>query len=411
MKVFTSFLRASLVISFAMTLSACDNREPLVIGWTANEPASEISQLLAENLSDDFVVESRQFGNAAEVTAAVQSGQIDLAILEEPTKPIPDVNVLRALFPSVLHVLAKPSILTGTATKSISELVRGRDVFAGAPGGAGHELIKILVDQQIFPAADQFTLHDSPFGADLDIFIVFGGILQRNDLRQLSEYQLISLGSVSEFGRGSWAEGVALRSPSIQPFIIPDGLYPGISQEATLSLSVQSLLVTHPNLDDQIAYQVLMRVDELMAQIRSIYPLAGRQTSHPDGISFNLTTHTGALRYEQREAPGFLERYAELLAFLVTLILALSSLLLALFKMRKQARKDRIDVYFDQLLGLRDLLFDEQVPKDLPARVIQLQHTVTQLVSEERIAADSAFVGFLELSNQVLAESRSNVLE
>ena len=198
-----------------------------------------------------------------------------------------------------------------------------------------------------------------------------------------------------------------MRSPNIQPFIIPQGLYPGIGNESTLSLSVQSLLVTHPGLSEEAAYTVLSKVEEFIAQIRGIYSLAGRQMSHSDGTSFNLASHRGVLRYEQREAPGFLERYAELLAFLVTAILALSSLSIALLRMRKQARKDRIDVYFNQLLELRSELHNKsRSGVEINTAVTQLQHTVTQLVSDERISADSAFVGFLELSNQVLDESR-----
>ena len=92
---------------------------------------------------------------------------------------------------------------------------------------------------------------------------------------------------------------------------------------------------------------------------------------------------------------------------MVTALLALSSLIVALIRIRRQARKDRIDVYFQALLKIRQQIVEAEIPKnELHDQIIELQHTVTNLVSEERISADNAFVGFIELSNQILQETR-----
>ncbi len=400
-------MRTSLLLLALLLLGACEKRQQLTIGWSTVEPAGEISKTIAQELADEFIIEEKPFASAAELSEAVANGEVDLAILEEPPQAQADLFVLRAMFPSVLHVLAKPDLgARNEGVNSISDLVRGRSVFAGRPGGAGYSLVQLLIELNIFPPVDEFNLLESIFDAEADILVVFGGILSQANLQRLQSYRLISLGNVNEYGRGSWAEGVALRSPNIQPFIIPEGLYPGLGDDATLSLSVRSLLVTHAGLSDQTAYNLLMRIDELMAQIRSIYPLAGRQQANSEAISFNLATHPGAIRYEQREAPGFLERYAETLAFIVTLLLALSSLLLALIRMRKQARKDRIDVYFEEIMKLREEIHTVENKSGVTEKIVALQHKVTTLVSDERIAADNAFIGFLELSNQVLEESR-----
>lgn len=392
-------------------LTGCEQREPLTLGALATEPAREMSQQLANELNNHFLITTQSFDSPAQLIVALQASEVDLAIIEEPPQPLPDLQVLRSMFPSVLHVLSKPDLLTPTNSKprSIANAVRGHSVYAGPPGGAGHALLQLLVDQGIFPPREEFKLFESVFDGDSDIYIVFGGILSQNALERLKGYKLVSLGAVSELGKGSWAEGVALRSPNIQPFVIPGGLYPGIADDATLSLSVQSLLVTHPKLSVQAAYKVLATVDELMAGLRSIYSLAGRSPQASDEISFNLPTHKGGLRYQQREKPGFFERYAELLAFSITLALALSSLLVALLRLRKQAKKDRIDIYFEELLKFRaSLLAGESERQEISQKTIELQHRVTGLVSDERISADSAYVGFLALSNQVLKECRQH---
>jgi hypothetical protein len=396
------------MLGLALALVAgCERRPPLSVGLPPSEPAGEISQLIASDLNTNFDISTQQFASTTELISALRLGQIDIAIIEEPATPSMDIKVLRPLFPSVLHVLVKPDILRQPADKlDIFNLVKGQKVFAGQPGSAGHSLVNMLVSQRVFPAQSEFTLLDSVFGPEPDIIVVFGGIMEQTAQQRLNEYRLISLGSIDNFGRGSWAEGVALRSPNIQPFIVPEGLYPALSDQPTVSLAVRSLLVTHPQLDDEIAYTIMQRTGNLTAQMRSIYPLAGQQL-HDSGreLSLNLNTHPGAIRYLQREAPGFFERYAELFALLITVIVAASSLLIALLRVRNKAKKDRIDIYFDELLNLRDALTNSTLGgQEAFDKVLELQSKVTRLVSDERIAADSSFVGFITLSNQVLQE-------
>ena len=101
-----------------------------------------------------------------------------------------------------------------------------------------------------------------------------------------------------------------------------------------------------------------------------------------------------------------MERYSETLALIITALLALSSLALGLLRLRNQAKKDRIDVYMDKVLAMRDALHSEtETPERIAADVRALQATVAGLVVDERIVADSAFVGFLSLSNQLLRET------
>lgn len=403
------FLAVLLAVGLLIQISACNQRSTIVVGTGAIEPATEISTLIAQELNSEFDVTLRQFASLDELTEAIERAEVDLGIIEEPTSPNNKINVLSALYPSALHVLVKPSIFDGATDKlDIVNLVKGRSVFAGPLGSAGRSLVEMLVEQRVFPPLSEFTLLESVFGEDADILVVFGGILAENDLRRLGEYRLFSLGAIDDFGRGSWAEGVSLRSPNIQPFIIPQGLYPELARQATVSLAVRSLLVTHTRLSDETAYAIMQEVSTLMSQIRSIYPLAGQQISgFGNEVSLNLNTHPGAIRYQQRESPGFFERYAELIALLITGFVGLSSLLIAFLRNRNQARKDRIDIYFDELLKIRGAVGNStETNRKLFNQVLELQSKVTRLVGDERISADSSFVAFITLSNQVLNECR-----
>lgn len=408
-------MKTGWLLCVSFLLSACGPKNHLVLGWTPVEPSAQISQLLISNLNavGSCEVTGKQFEDSNALTNALREQEIDLAIIEQPATATKDFAVLAPLYPSVLHVLAKP----GMASKDdqaayLADIITGRSLYAGPPGSAGHTLVNRLIRDGILPSSDKMRFLDSPLGEDPDVYIVFGGILSADALRRLKGFELVGLGSVEEFGKGSWVEGIALRFPNLDPMIIPKGLYQDVGEEATLSLAVQSLLVTNPNLEVDVAYDVTRHVSQNLVELRTIYPLAGTQSGHlvaQNSMSMpalNLLIHPGAMRYLERDAPGYLERYSETLALIITALLALSSLALGLLRLRNQAKKDRIDVYMDKVLAMRDALHSEtETPERIAADVRALQATVAGLVVDERIVADSAFVGFLSLSNQLLRET------
>ena len=70
-------------------------------------------------------------------------------------------------------------------------------------------------------------------------------------------------------------------------------------------------------------------------------------------------------------------------------------------------RKDRIDVFYNRILDLRNQLNGQANPSDLnntESEVKRVQHDVFELLVDERVDADAALIIFLNLSNQVLSE-------
>ncbi|MEM8501450.1 MAG: TAXI family TRAP transporter solute-binding subunit [Pseudomonadota bacterium] len=403
-------MRSFFVLSTIILLLGCESNDKLVIGWVAVEPSAQISKLIADDLNDEssLTVSRRQFDDSNSLSAALRQGEIDLAILEQPATPSTDMAVLLSLYPSVLHVIAKPG-MTDDADKGayLQDIVAGHSLYAGPPGSAGYSLVERLVADGVLPDKTQFELMDSPLGRDPDVYVVFGGILSADALKRLKGFELVGLGNIDELGQGSWVEGIAIRFPNLDPAIIPQGLYQSIGQEPTLTLAVQTLLLARPDLDVNQAYEVTSSVIQKMPEIRAIYPLADSKFGDDERQNLlNLPMHPGATRYFNRDAPGYLERYAELLAFIVTALVALTSLMVALVRIRRQARKDRIDVYLDELIQLRRAMDENNLAAESVAKDVKdLQATVAEMVVQERIAADSSFVAFINLSNQVLAEA------
>lgn len=119
-----------------------------------------------------------------------------------------------------------------------------------------------------------------------------------------------------------------------------------------------------------------------------------------------LSLHPGAQRYNNRDAPTFLERYAEVIALGLTLVIATGSASVAIERRRRQARKDRLDLYYKRVLEARPAPGATAEENQLAnARIRAIQAEVFDLVVAERIDANEALVAFLTLSNQALAET------
>ncbi|MEM7099315.1 MAG: TAXI family TRAP transporter solute-binding subunit [Pseudomonadota bacterium] len=386
--------------------TGCGSQRTIVFGTAPGGPGLELTDTLTTALEPTESVSTIRYTDVAALVAAVQSREVDFGIIEQPHSPMPDLAVATPVFPSVLHVLVDQDIHRCDTPIQFSELLTQGSVYAGVPGSAGYDLLGDLANSQWLPPLATINMLDNAFGEPPQIHVEFGEILHPDAARRLQGYCLASLGDVTKLGRGTWAEGLSYRYPHLKPYILPAGLYPNLNQRAVLTLAVTSMLVTHPDTDTDMVYDVVETAFNISSQLSEIYPLAG-ETIHADHDHelYTLPVHAGAWRFSQRNAPTFLERYAEILAFSVTLLVALSSALVAFVRIRRQAKKDRIDAYFSTLLSHRAELSQTDRAQQVEEDVRNLQRRVTELVVSERIQADSAYLAFLNLSDQVMREA------
>lgn len=377
------------------------------LGTLPDEPAPTIAEVLAGELADGEPLTLVAYPSVGELLAALQSGSLDAALLEQPMAPLTGISQISELYPSVLHMLhsgaAKPDTLDALLTSG--------SIYAGAPGGAGVRLLSALVrDYGLDAASIEVVLN--VLSAEPDVFFIFGGLLAPDALQRLAGFQLWSLGETDSLMRGSVAESLMLRYPNLRPFVLPAEIYPTLGREAALTVALTTLLVARDDLADSRAFALAELTERARPLISAAYPLAGLphlQTVQEAGVM--LSVHPGAQRYMDRDQPGLLERYAEVLALGFSLIIALGSGSLAWERRRRQTRKDRLDGYFQAVLDARpDELADLDQRRSAYRLIRAIQSEVLELVIAERIEADGALVAFLSLSNQALAESRADGL-
>ena len=196
----------------------------LLLGAHAEEPAPSVAALYDGVEIDDQLIHTRPYDDVSALLAALQGGQIQLAILEEPAAALAGVNLIADLYPSVLHILYREP----AAPESLGEVLGLGGIWAGPPGGIGHRLAGTLAEN--FGVRQQQRLLPDPWSETPEVFFIFGGLLAPDALSRLPGYRLYSLGDPAMLMHGSVAEGVSLRYPNLRPFVLPAHCIPPSAQ-------------------------------------------------------------------------------------------------------------------------------------------------------------------------------------
>ena len=402
----------SLCIGISITLASCSRApERLVLGHAVELPGPIMSSVIADVLNEaGFAVEvAAGFESVEELTAAVEGKAVDIALLEEPLRPNQNLRMLLPVYPSVLHAFVReesaPEPARSAAVPSLQALLNAERIYPGPPGGLGARLAAALAGH--FNTGDiSSALLDSPWApSPPDAYLVFGDLLSVEAQLGFQSYQMLSFTPSSSTS----AEALALLYPNLRPFTLPAGIYPDLTKEPVETLAVETLLVARPDLDSELAYNVIQTLRERPQPLEQAYSLS--RASFQNAIDHSIHTialHAGARRYIDKDAPSFLERYAEVLALVATLTLAAGTMLTTWLRQRRQRRKDRLDEYFVRLQQLRSQIRDSAaagssdsnrvdataVNAQISSDVTQLEGEVLQLLVEERLAVDASLVSF-----------------
>ncbi len=391
---------AALMFAAAGLLCAPAVGKQLLLGFLPEEPAPAIAQVLSEILLEHDI-SPQPFATAVELRQKLLDGSVDLAILEEPETTLVGLHWLAPLYPSLLHMLSS----LPAPQPALPQLLNTGPVYVGPEGGLADRLAKSLRAE--YGLSGDGPLHNNPFGPGQQSYFIFGGLLSDDAVSRLRDYRLIGLSELNQWQRGSLAEAITFRHPNLHPILIPADLYPALSRQAVISVAATTLLVSGEALPAETAYDISAKIDQNFTRIGNIYPLARSLMREPPTTQARtLPPHPGTIRYLQRESPNLLERYAEVMALGVTLLIASLSGLVALGRLRRQRRKDRLDDYFARALSLSEQAHAATSTETISRYQQQIQALraeVIGLLMNEKIEADATLLAFLMVSEQLSA--------
>lgn len=371
--------------------------------------ATELARLLDDNaLVNVTLVESPD----AEMTSlqALVSGTADLALVFNNEDFHPDVSTVAPLYPTVLHI----ALLTTLSDLAPAELFSSHLVFAGPPGSVSRRILIGAADRWgIDPDSISFVYDANTCPEVISVFAPIEPNVETL-LQQCGDYVLRGLGRPEQLGMGSLVDGAALLNPRIRPFIIPVETYGSITPEPVVTLAVDKLLVARSDLPDTVIYDLLREVLRLQPALSALRPaLFSELTDKFDVSKSTFVVHPGALAFIERDAPSVYERYSGIAEVAVTVLIGVLSGGFAILRIYQIRRKNRIDVFYTEILQIRKAVegtTDIAARKKAVREVRALQNKAFEMLVDEKLAADESFRIFVTLSNDVVLELRDTDL-
>jgi hypothetical protein len=246
-----------------------------------------------------------------------------------------------------------------------------------------------------------------------DVIAGFSDIIPESSLIGLESFRIYSFDEVENFGKGSIVEGIALRYPQVRPFIIPEFTYRNISAKPIVTIATDAVLVTREGMRDNAIYDITSTIFSQKQEFTNISPLIfNGLDENMDRHQLSFPLHEGARVYLDRDEPGLFERYAELFGVGFSVIVALVSALISLSRWQLQKKKDRVDIFYKDLMKVKNELNTINTSKqgiEKIKEVQQSQNKAFDMLINEELAANESFRIFMELSKETVQELRARV--
>ena len=385
-----------------LVIASCDNRkESYTILGNIEDPQNQIAVTIASILNqhlDDSLQVIRGVGSMANLDS-LERGKADFGIVDNYARFSDQVHTVVPLYPQVLHILFRSE----NHPSSLRDLFRLGKIFAGTPeSGTYRFVLELMNDLGIDRSSCTFVGIYDFFKAD--VIFSFTDLLTLEELRDLNGYRLFSIDEVTKLGQGSVVEGICARHPQLEPYIISRDQYGSFTETSILTLKVDAVLVCRSNIDPQFIYRVVKTLAENSQELKKINPLLYKFSGEFNPSTQNFAIHPGTRDFLDRHKPSLFERYADVLGVVVTIVVAIASSLFTISKWRKNKKKNKVDVYYQKLIYIRQQAQESTshtALQVLKAQLQAMQEETVDLVTREKLAADESFLIYLSLSKIV----------
>lgn len=371
-------------------------------------PNKEIAEKMENLLESEFNVDIHLIqgkGTNANIDS-LMGGFVDIALVENYIPYIEGVNSAFSVYSEVLHIFYKKNI----QAVRFEDLMYNQLIYIGREASPTYNLMMDLFD---FYGLDQDQISVTFEMAEAEVIVELTNLLSRAHLLGYSDFKLFSFDKMEDLGNGSKVEGITLKYPRMAPFVIPANTYWDFTTEPVVTLSVDLIMIVRSGMGEIAVTdfaKTMLRNRQVFTLIDPL--LYNGMKEGFDQSRLNIPLHEGARIYLDRDEPSFIERYAELGGVLLALIIALSSGIVSLTKWQAQKKKDEIDVFYEDLLQVKNTI---PFIKDLAAAAAQVKHiqnsqnkAFEMLISEELVANDS-FRIYMELSKETINELRGRM--
>jgi TRAP-type uncharacterized transport system substrate-binding protein len=334
------------------------------------------------------------------------SNNADMALVENYIPYVEGINSAFSVYSEVLHIFYEKDILANR----FEDLMYNHTIYLGKESSPTYNIMMDLFD---FYGLDQTQISVTFNKGQAKVIVELTNLLTKDHLVQYKDFKLFSFNKIHDLGNGSKVEGITLKYPRMAPFVIPANTYWDLTNDPVVTLSVDLIMIVRSGMGEVAVtdfVKTMLRNRQIFTLIDPLLYDGMREDF--DQSRLNIPLHEGARIYLARDEPSFIERYAELGGVLLALIIAISSGIVSLTKWQAQKKKDEIDVFYEDLLRVKNTI---PSIKDLVRGAEKIRHVQASqnkafemLISEELVANDS-FRIYMELSKETINELRGRM--
>lgn len=339
--------------------------------------ASQLKPVLA---SSGYQVEVLDAANGIEANRLVARGEADLALsfshsIIMANELGADAANLRTVFPLVSSVLFAFSRTPVTDSTTAKELFGGKRVGIELLNGETQASFDRMMSLSEISGYTFVRVDDNP-----DVVVYWGTFYGKRAKKFLEQ------GWHPYSFRDNWLKFQTLNEPALTQVTLPS--IPGNSKSKVLNtLASQVLLVTNGEVGENAIYELTSVL--LQKKLELVHTDLMYRTISESFDSENLLypLHEGTNAYLRRDQPTFLERYADAIALVLSLLAVLYGGFQAISAKLARRKKEQLDQYFLDFMDVRS-----KYPNDREQQVEELdslfQRAVRQMTNEKLEKAD-----------------------
>ena len=321
------FLSPLLLLIIFTTIISCNQSQNLTAVKVTESGGAKIADTTLFSvleLEKGIKIDLSYNANSDEVLNKLINKEIDMGIISNNvTLPegMEQIRTISPLLPRVLMIFSKEPRIEEFPT-----IFPGKIVYHEYTGDGDEAFIELLnshyglkgFESRVFNGEVEF----SEIKAQLDSADIWISISHyRNYLIDSLYAYGFNLQGKFEHYEGSSIDAFAIKYPQAFPIVIPKYLYNTRPAKPVWTLGVSDVLVCHKDLSQSIVYDIVEVLSEkrnLLMQRDRNYNLLPYLDKEKYRLSFPL--HSGTKSYLDREKPTFLERYAEILALIFSIV-------------------------------------------------------------------------------------------
>ncbi len=315
-----------------------------------------IEQLARKYAPNLHIIVAETGGSQANIDL-LERDLIDAAAIQANVSLVPKVRLITQLYPDTYQLIARAN----AGVESVADL-SGKTVALSGTSEAQRTAFLELIEHYGLRETDMRLIRMSEAGASWELDN--GGVDAKFTIRAPGNSVLREQlrGRDVVFVPIDQADALRLNQSTIESGIIPRGSYQGSPPIPPTDLQtavVPRILVSSTAVDDEIVETLTRLIYDHRRELTEAVPLLGFMTETDELLSARLPLHEGARAYYTRDDPGFLQENAEVLAFYLTIVAGMVSLLLRLNGRRQKARSDE---YTRELLRIYNDAVDDAAP-------------------------------------------------